>query len=71
MRALSGWLFDVYAVGEEVSVWLIDDEGVMHQLHDQVQPSFFVGGTTAELHHVCTWLQGGAAARAFEAHRTL
>ena len=58
MRTISGWLFDIYAQGEDVSVWLIDDEGVPHHLRDQVQPSFFVGGSPAELHLVCEWLRG-------------
>jgi DNA polymerase II len=58
MRTLSGWLFDAYAQGEDVSVWVIDDEGVPHHLHDQLQPSFFVGGPSAELHAVCEWLRG-------------
>ena len=58
MRTLSGWLFDVYAQGEDVSVWLIDDDGVAYQLYDQLEPSFFVGGSTAELHSVCEWLRG-------------
>jgi DNA polymerase II len=58
MRTISGWLFDAYAQGEDVSVWVIDDEGVSHHLRDQLQPSFFVGGTTPELHRVCEWLRG-------------
>jgi DNA polymerase II len=57
MRTLSGWLFDVYAREEAVSLWLIDDEGVAYHLHDQLQPSFFVGGSDAELHRVCEWLR--------------
>ena len=57
-RTISGWLFDAYAQGEDVSVWVIDDEGVPHHLRDQVQPSFFVGGSPAELHRVCEWLHG-------------
>lgn len=58
MRTVSGWLFDAYAQGEDVSVWVIDDEGVPHHLHDRLQPSFFVGGSPAELHAVCEWLRG-------------
>lgn len=58
MHTISGWLFDAYAQGDDVSVWLIDDEGVAHHLHDQLQPSFFVGGTQPELHRVCEWLRG-------------
>lgn len=56
MRRLTGWLFDVYAHGDGISVWLIDEQGVAHHLHDQLHPSFFVGGSVAELHRVCVWL---------------
>lgn len=57
---LSGWLFDVYAQpeGDGVSVWLVDDEGVMHHLRDTLHPSFFVGGPAAELHRVVEWVMG-------------
>jgi DNA polymerase II len=55
---VTGWLFDVYAHGAEVTVWLINDEGVAQMLHDHVEPSFFVGGSSAELRQVCEWLQG-------------
>ncbi len=57
MRRLTGWLFDVYAQGDRVSVWLMDDAGVMHHLHDTLHPSFFVGGPPAELHRVAEWLR--------------
>ncbi len=57
MRTLSGWLFDAYAQGEDMSVWLIDDEGEAHHLRDQLKPSFFVGGSAVELHGVCEWLR--------------
>lgn len=55
---LSGWLFDVYANETDVSVWVIDDEGKAHHLHDELHPSFYVGGAPAELHRVCEWLTG-------------
>jgi DNA polymerase-2 len=56
MRRLTGWLFDVYANGEGVSVWLIDADGVSHHLRDILHPSFFVHGAPADLHRVCEWL---------------
>jgi DNA polymerase-2 len=56
MRRLTGWLFDVYAQGDGVSVWLIDDDGVAHHLRDHLRPSFFVGGSVAELRRVCEWI---------------
>ncbi len=57
MRRLTGWLFDVYAQGEGVSVWLVDEEGSAHHLHDRLQPSFFVGGSVSELHRVAEWIR--------------
>ena len=56
MRRLTGWLFDVYAHGDDVSVWLIDDDGAAHHLRDRLRPSFFVGGSAAELRRVCEWI---------------
>ncbi|CAG0947061.1 DNA polymerase, archaea type [Anaerolineae bacterium] len=56
MRRLTGWLFDVYATGDSVSVWLIDADGVSHHLHDILHPSFFVHGASADLRSVCEWL---------------
>jgi hypothetical protein len=49
-------LFDVYAQGNGVSVWLIDDDGAAHYLHDTLHPSFFVGGSAVELRRVCEWI---------------
>lgn len=56
MRPLSGWIFDVYAQGNDISVWLIDEGGVPHHLHDSVQPSLFMTGESSELRRVCKWL---------------
>ncbi len=55
---LSGWLFDVYASENDVSVWIIDDNGAAHHLSDKrLRPSFFVGGTGEELRAVREWLE--------------
>ncbi|MBI4671788.1 MAG: hypothetical protein HY741_08995 [Chloroflexi bacterium] len=55
-RNLEGWLFDVYGHAGEIHVWLIDAEGIAHQLRDSLQPVFYVGGSSAELRAVCEWL---------------
>lgn len=61
MRHLKGWLLDVYAAPHRgVSVWLTDQHGVTHHLHDDVTPHFFVAGTARELHKVCDWLNKSA-----------
>lgn len=57
-RFVSGWLFDVYAHDADVSVWIIDNQGVSHHLLDRLQPSFFVGGPPSELRRVCEWVRG-------------
>lgn len=56
-RDLTGWLLDVYAAPHNgVQVWLADEQGVTHPLHDDVTPYFFVAGTESQLHDVCEWL---------------
>lgn len=57
MRRLSGWLFDVYASADGISVWIVDDDGVAHHLRDRLAPSFFVYGSPAELHRVAEWVR--------------
>jgi DNA polymerase-2 len=44
-----GWLFDVYPQGRGMTLWLLDRQGVSHQLHDRFTPSFFVHGPATEL----------------------
>lgn len=57
-RIISGWLFDVYASEKDVSVWVIDDDGVAHHLRDKrLHPLFFVGGTKEQLRAVGEWLE--------------
>lgn len=58
MLSLTGWLFDVYAAGDDVTVWVMDADGVLHALRDELRPSFFVGGPDDALGRVCRWLAG-------------
>lgn len=54
---ITGWLLDVYAAPHNgVSVWIVDESGVSHHLHDHLESYFFVAGTPDELHRVCEWL---------------
>ncbi|MFH0988664.1 MAG: DNA polymerase domain-containing protein [bacterium] len=41
-RTISGWLFDVYAVSDGVTVWLIDQDGNKHCCRYPFVPSFFL-----------------------------
>ena len=56
MNRINGWIFDVYADEQGMVVWVIDTEGVAHQLRDTLAPSFFVFGSQADLHDVCVML---------------
>jgi DNA polymerase elongation subunit (family B) len=47
---LSAWLFDVYPAGAGMLVWLLDENGRMHALHDDdFTPCFYVRGPENEL----------------------
>jgi len=47
---LSAWLFDVYPSGAGMLVWLLDEEGRMHALHDtDFTPRLYVRGPEDEL----------------------
>ena len=56
MKTINGWIFDVYADAEGLSVWVIDTAGEAQHLRDTLAPSFFVSGSQAELHAVCVML---------------
>ena len=56
MNRINGWIFDVYADAEGMTVWVIDAAGIRHHLRDRLSPSFFVFGSHAELHEVCVML---------------
>ena len=56
-RQIQGWVLDVYAAPwNGVSVWITDEHGVAHHLHDNLKPYFFISGTEQQLHAVCEWL---------------
>jgi RHS repeat-associated protein len=56
LKTISGWIFEVYADAEGLSVWIIDTAGSKHHCHDTFSPSFFVYGSQADLHAVCVML---------------
>ncbi len=61
MNRINGWIFDVYADADGMSVWIIDLDGRSHHLRDTLSPSFFVYGLQAELHAVCVMLTSAHA----------
>lgn len=57
MPSFFGWLFDAYASGDSMTVWLIDEQGQTHMLRDAFRPAFYVRGPRQDLHNVCLRLQ--------------
>jgi DNA polymerase-2 len=50
MPSLSAWLFDVYPNGVGMTLWLLDETGRMHALHDDdFTPSLYARGPEDEL----------------------
>ena len=41
-RAITAWLFDLYASSDGVTLWLVDKDGVKHCCYDRFVPSFFM-----------------------------
>jgi len=41
-RTITGWIFDVYPLGEGVALWLIDRNGAKHRAWAPFAPSFFL-----------------------------
>lgn len=56
-----GWLFDVYPRGNGMLVWLLDEQGQMHALHDSFQPAYYASGPHSDLRAVCRMLRSRRA----------
>ena len=56
MKTLAAWIFDVYAFGPDMIVWVIDTDGQAYALRDRFAPSFYVGGDMSEQLQVAHWL---------------
>src|SRR3989304_4898664 len=67
MSSLSAWLFDVSPSGAGMIVWLLDEAGRMHALHDDdFTPCFYVRGPEDELAALTGWVhtrRGGVLRR--------
>ncbi|MBF8255733.1 MAG: putative DNA polymerase family B [Anaerolineales bacterium] len=58
MPSFSAWLFDVYPSGTGMILWLLDEAGRMHALHDDdFTPCFYVRGPEDELAALTGWLR--------------
>jgi len=58
MPSFSAWLFDVYPAGAGMLLWLLDEAGRMHTLHDDdFTPCFYVRGPEDELAALTGWLR--------------
>jgi hypothetical protein len=56
MTELTGWLLDVYANEQDLTIWLIGDDGVRHCLFQSFPISFYAAGGTGELRSLWRWL---------------
>ncbi len=71
MSTLSGWLFDVYPSGDGMLVWLLDEDGRMHALHDDAfVPRLYVRGPENQLAGLTRLLRGRRAPVYAATHRT-
>jgi len=56
MAEITGWLLDVYASAEDVSVWVLGDDGQRHHLHHNLGMAFYAAGRNEELRSLWRWL---------------
>jgi DNA polymerase-2 len=61
MASFFGWLFDVYASGEGMTVWFIDEDGMSHALADTFAPAFYARGPRQDLRAVWEMLRSRRA----------
>jgi len=61
MAALSAWLFDVYPDADGMRLWLLDDGGRMHTLHDTFTPCLYARGPLDDLRAVARMLRARRA----------
>ena len=61
MAALSAWLFDVYPDADGMRLWLLDDGGRMHTLHDTFTPCFYARGPLDDVRAVARMLRARRA----------
>jgi len=54
METITGWLFDLYASAEGITLWLADREGTRHRCHVPFVPFFYMRVSEAEAHAVAS-----------------
>ena len=57
MTELTGWLLDLYPAGQDLTLWLLGDNGQRHCLLQSFPISFYAAGPSAELRHLWRWLE--------------
>jgi DNA polymerase elongation subunit (family B) len=55
---ITGWLFDAYATQYGITVWIVDGDGVKHQLQYNFRPIFYVHLTKDEEHFLDSLRKG-------------
>ena len=61
MSSHFAWLFDAYPAQDGMTVWMIDENGRMHQLRDHFIPAFYAQGPHADLRDLCHMLRARRA----------
>ena len=51
MTELTGWLLDVYAGEQGLTIWLLGEAGERHCLHQAFPATFYVASPVAEQHN--------------------
>jgi hypothetical protein len=51
MAELTGWLLDVYAGEQGLTIWLLGDDGERRCLHQAFPVTFFVASQAMDLMH--------------------
>ena len=54
MRTITGWLFDLYASSEGITLWLADRDGGRHRCHVRFVPFFYMRVSEAEARKVAS-----------------
>lgn len=56
MKTLHGWIFNVYASGQNVVVQVVDTDNQVYRLFDRFAPAFWIGGDPKECRAVARFI---------------
>ena len=55
-RKLRGWLLDLYPNEAGLTLWMLDQDGVRHHLHQKFPIKFYITGPSSQLRSAWIWL---------------